>query len=163
MSPDMEYPLLCVGVRRGYSSDLRLDVVRLTATEAFLDDGSVPEDVDGNFFSTYFKIILSFITDTPILPIFVAISFIFEFLMRIKATLDQDVKWDHFSNKGLATVLPQRDALDVVCVTPLDKEAILVAHDSIVQVVDIHGQATRTRSMKTSTIKFSFRIEAIGK
>jgi len=48
MSPDMEYPLLCVGVRRGYSSDLRLDVVRLTATEAFLDDGSVPEDVDGN-------------------------------------------------------------------------------------------------------------------
>lgn len=50
MSPDMEYPLLCVGVRRGYSSDLRLDVVRLTATEAFLDDGSVPEDVDGNFF-----------------------------------------------------------------------------------------------------------------
>ena len=92
MSPDMEYPLLCVGVRRGYSSDLRLDVVRLTATEAFLDDGSVPEDVDGNFFFTYFKIILSFITDTPILPIFVAISFIFEFLMRIKATLDQDVK-----------------------------------------------------------------------
>lgn len=60
-------------------------------------------------------------------------------------------------------MLPQRDALDVVCVTPLDKEAILVAHDSIVQVVDIHGQATRTRSMKTSTIKFSFRIEAIGK
>ena len=50
MSPDMDYPLLCVGVRRGYSSDLRLDVVRLTATEAFLDDGSVPEDVDGNFF-----------------------------------------------------------------------------------------------------------------
>jgi len=109
MSPDMEYPLLCVGVRRGYSSDLRLDVVRLTATEAFLDDGSVAEDVD-----------------------------------------------------GLATVLPQRDALDVVCVTPLDKEAILVAHDSIVQVVDINGQATRTRSMKTSSsIKFSFRIEAV--
>lgn len=47
MSPDMEYPLLCVGVRRGYSSELRLDVVRLTATEAFLDDGSVPEDDDG--------------------------------------------------------------------------------------------------------------------
>ena len=41
--------LLCVGVRRGYSSDLRLNVVRLTATEAFLDDGSVPEDIDGNF------------------------------------------------------------------------------------------------------------------
>lgn len=61
-------------------------------------------------------------------------------------------------------MLPQRDALDVVCVTPLDKEAILVAHDSIVQVVDIHGQATRTRSMKTSSsIKFSFRIEAVGK
>jgi hypothetical protein len=39
--------LLCVGVRRGYSSDLRLNVVRLTATEAFLDDGSVPEDIDG--------------------------------------------------------------------------------------------------------------------
>ena len=47
MSPDMEYPLLCVGVRRGYSSDLRLNVVRLTATEAFLDDGSVAEDIDG--------------------------------------------------------------------------------------------------------------------
>jgi len=47
MSPDMEYPLLCVGVRRGYTTDLRLDVVRLTATEAFLDDGSVTEDADG--------------------------------------------------------------------------------------------------------------------
>ncbi len=42
--------LLCVGVRRGYSSDLRLNVVRLTATEAFLDDGSVPEDIDGATF-----------------------------------------------------------------------------------------------------------------
>ena len=42
--------LLCVGVRRGYSSDLRLNVVRLTATEAFLDDGSVPEDIDGAIF-----------------------------------------------------------------------------------------------------------------
>ncbi|XP_045036515.1 mitogen-activated protein kinase kinase kinase kinase 5 isoform X4 [Daphnia magna] len=109
MSPDMEYPLLCVGVRRGYSSDLRLNVVRLTATEAFLDDGSVPEDID-----------------------------------------------------GLATVLPNREAMDVVCVTPLDKESILVAHDSIVQVVDMQGQATKTRSMKSSApIKFSFRIEAV--
>ena len=51
----------------------------------------------------------------------------------------------------------------MVCVTPLDKEAILVAHDSIVQVVDMQGQATRMRSMKSSApIKFSFRIEAVG-
>ena len=64
---------------------------------------------------------------------------------------------------GLATVLPNREAMDVVCVTPLDKEAILVAHDSIVQVVDMQGQATRMRSMKSSApIKFSFRIEAVG-
>lgn len=110
MSPDMEYPLLCVGIRRGYSSDLRLNVVRLTATEAFLDDGSVAEDAD-----------------------------------------------------GLATVLPHREVMDVVCVTPLDKEAVLVAHDSIVQVVDMNGQATKVRSMKSSSpIKFSFRIEAVG-
>lgn len=65
---------------------------------------------------------------------------------------------------GLATVLPNREAMDVVCVTPLDKESILVAHDSIVQVVDMQGQATKTRSMKSSApIKFSFRIEAVGK
>jgi hypothetical protein len=49
--------LLCVGVRRGYSSDLRLNVVRLTATEAFLDDGSVPEDIDG---AIYLKIFVFF-------------------------------------------------------------------------------------------------------
>lgn len=61
-------------------------------------------------------------------------------------------------------MLPSREALDVVCVTPLDKEAILVAHDSVVQVVDMNGQATKTRSMKSSApIKFSFRIEAISK
>lgn len=66
-------------------------------------------------------------------------------------------------NLGLATVLPNREALDVVCVTPLDKEAILVAHDSVVQVVDMNGQATKTRSMKSSApIKFNFKIEAIG-
>jgi hypothetical protein len=54
--------------------------------------------------------------------------------------------------------------MDVVCVTPLDKESILVAHDSIVQVVDMQGQATKMRSMKSSApIKFSFRIEAVGK
>lgn len=54
--------------------------------------------------------------------------------------------------------------MDVVCVTPLDKESILVAHDSIVQVVDMQGQATKTHSMKSSApIKFSFRIEAVGK
>lgn len=53
--------------------------------------------------------------------------------------------------------------MDVVCVTPLDKEAILVAHDSIVQIVDMQGQATKMRSMKSSSpIKFSFRIEAVG-
>lgn len=115
MSPDMEYPLLCVGVRRGYSTDLRLNVIRLTATEAFLDDGgptsSSLEDAD-----------------------------------------------------GLATVLPSRDhSLDVVCVTPLDKEAILVAHDSLVRVVDMSGQPTKVRSMKSSApLKFSFRIEAVG-
>jgi len=109
MSPDMEYPLLCVGVRRGYTTDLRLDVVRLTATEAFLDDGSVTEDAD-----------------------------------------------------GMATVLPHREVLDVVSVTPLDKDAILVAHDSLVRIVDINGQATRVRSMKSSApFKFSFRIEDV--
>lgn len=69
-----------------------------------------------------------------------------------------------FYFQGLATVLPNREAMDVVCVTPLDKESILVAHDSIVQVVDMQGQATKMRSMKSSApIKFSFRIEAVGK
>ena len=64
---------------------------------------------------------------------------------------------------GLATVLPHREAMEVVCVTPLDKEAILVAHDSVVQIVDMNGQATKLRSMKSSApIKFSFRIEAVG-
>lgn len=112
MSPDLEYPLLCVGVRRGYATDLRLNVVRLTATEAFLDDGSSAslEDAD-----------------------------------------------------GMATVLASRDhGIDVVCVTPVDKEAILVAHDSLVRVVDMNGQPTKARSMKSSTpIKFNFRIEAV--
>jgi len=113
MSPDLEYPLLCVGVRRGYATDLRLNVVRLTATEAFLDDGSSAslEDAD-----------------------------------------------------GMATVLASRDhGIDVVCVTPVDKEAILVAHDSLVRVVDMNGQPTKARSMKSSSpIKFNFRIEAVG-
>ena len=162
MSPDMEYPvnhyqisiqfvdllkflihrlvqLLCVGVRRGYASDVRLNVVRLTATEAFLDDGSVAEDVDGQFFLKFRKKIIG--TNGK-----------FKFFF---------FRW---WEKGLATVLPHREAMDVVCVTPVDKEAILVAHDSVVQVVDMHGQATKTPSMKSSApIKFSFRIEAVGK
>jgi hypothetical protein len=64
----------------------------------------------------------------------------------------------------MATVLPHREVLDVVSVTPLDKDAILVAHDSLVRIVDINGQATRVRSMKSSApFKFSFRIEDVGK
>ena len=60
-------------------------------------------------------------------------------------------------------MLAHRDSLEVVNVTPLDKDAVLVAHDSLVRIVDIHGQATRVRSMKTNApLKFSFRIENIG-
>ena len=128
--------LLCVGVRRGYASDLRLNVVRLTATEAFLDDGSVPEDIDGSptrVFCFFFS--LAFYQTSPL-----------------------------YYYLGLATVLPNREAMEVVCVTPLDKEAILVAHDSVVQIVDMQGQATKVRSMKSSSpFKFNFRIEAVGK
>ena len=51
----------------------------------------------------------------------------------------------------------------MVTVTPLDKEAILVAHDCLVQIVDIQGHATRTACMKNnSPFRFSFRIEDVG-
>lgn len=74
ITPDLEYPMLCVGVRRGYDpAYLKLDMINLNSTASWFND---------------------------------------EF------------------GDGTDTVVPRHEQLNIVNVNQLDKDTILVSHDS---------------------------------
>lgn len=137
ITPDLEYPMLCVGVKRGYEKDyLRLEIVNLNSSASWFNDDF---------------------------------------------------------NDGTETVIHKYDQLNIVNVTQLDKETILVCHDSklllsllishitslitmtfnslffiflpisdSVKLVNLDGQLKSNRK-QPAELKFDFKIESIGK
>ena len=76
ITPDMEYPVLCIGVGRSYDvNQMKLDVVNLNSSASWFNDGMMGDGTD--------------------------------------------------------TVIPRYEHLDLVCVKQIDKETILVCHDSM--------------------------------
>ncbi|XP_012270054.1 mitogen-activated protein kinase kinase kinase kinase 5 isoform X2 [Orussus abietinus] len=61
---------------------------------------------------------------------------------------------------GSATVIPRRENLQVVNVTQLEKDAILVCYDNVVKVVTLQGKP-RSSKKELSEIRFNFQIESI--
>lgn len=61
---------------------------------------------------------------------------------------------------GAATVVPRRENLNIVHVTQLDKDAILVCYDSTVKIVTLQGKLRSSRK-QVSDLNFSFRVQSI--
>ncbi|XP_018566931.1 mitogen-activated protein kinase kinase kinase kinase 5 isoform X3 [Anoplophora glabripennis] len=61
---------------------------------------------------------------------------------------------------GTATVIPRRENIDVVNVTQLDKDSILVCYDNVVRVVTPQGKLKMNKK-QVSELRFDFRIDSI--
>ncbi|KAJ8867575.1 hypothetical protein PR048_031377 [Dryococelus australis] len=60
-----------------------------------------------------------------------------------------------------ATVVPRRENINVINVTQLEKDAILVCHDNVVKIVTPQGRL-RTGRKQVSQLQFDFAIQSIG-
>lgn len=63
---------------------------------------------------------------------------------------------------GTATVIPRRENIDVVNVTQLDKDSILVCYDNVVRVVTPQGKL-KMNKRQVSELRFDFRIDSISR
>ncbi|XP_024940380.1 mitogen-activated protein kinase kinase kinase kinase 5 isoform X17 [Cephus cinctus] len=61
---------------------------------------------------------------------------------------------------GSATVIPRRENLQVITVTQLEKDAILVCYDNVIKVVTLQGKP-RVSKKQMSELHFNFQIESI--
>ncbi|XP_043281195.1 mitogen-activated protein kinase kinase kinase kinase 3 isoform X7 [Venturia canescens] len=61
---------------------------------------------------------------------------------------------------GSATVIPRRENLQVINVTQLEKDSILVCYDNVVKVVTLQGKP-RVSKKQMSELHFNFHIESI--
>ncbi|KAI5736989.1 hypothetical protein M8J76_009116 [Diaphorina citri] len=108
ITPELEYPMLCVGVKQGYDerTRLRLDLINVnTGTSWFMSDESLDD--------------------------------------------------------GTATMVPRRENLNIINVTQLDKDSILVCYGNVVQIVNPQGRLRPPSKKQISEIQFDFQIESI--
>ncbi|CAG9856132.1 unnamed protein product [Phyllotreta striolata] len=61
---------------------------------------------------------------------------------------------------GTATVIPRRENLDIVNVTQLDKDTILVCYENLIRIVNAQGKP-KTNKKQVSELRFGFKIESI--
>lgn len=63
---------------------------------------------------------------------------------------------------GTATVIPKRENLNIVNVTQLDKDSILMCYDNVVKIITPQGML-KVSKKQLSELKFNFNIENISK
>ncbi|XP_063236817.1 mitogen-activated protein kinase kinase kinase kinase 5-like isoform X3 [Bacillus rossius redtenbacheri] len=61
---------------------------------------------------------------------------------------------------GTATVVPRRENINIINVTQLEKDAILVCHDNVVKIVTPQGRL-RTGRKQVSQLQFDFAVQSI--
>uniref|UniRef100_A0A8D8QDA7 Mitogen-activated protein kinase kinase kinase kinase n=2 Tax=Cacopsylla melanoneura TaxID=428564 RepID=A0A8D8QDA7_9HEMI len=107
ITPELEYPMLCVGVKQGYDEGnrLRLDLINVNTGSSWLMDDSTED--------------------------------------------------------GTATMVPRRENLNIINVTQLDKDSILVCYSNIVQIVNLQGKLRPPSKKQISEMRFDFQIESI--
>lgn len=108
ITPEMEYPMVCVSVKQPYQQNkLKLDLINMNSGASWFHSDEL-EDMDGS-----------------------------------------------------ATVIPRRENLNVINVTQLEKDAILVCYDNVVKVVTLQGKKPRVSRKQMSELHFNFQIESI--
>ncbi|XP_072399001.1 mitogen-activated protein kinase kinase kinase kinase 5 isoform X5 [Diabrotica undecimpunctata] len=61
---------------------------------------------------------------------------------------------------GTATVIPRRENLDIVNVSQLDKDSILVCYENVIRIVNMQGKMKMNKK-QVSELRFGFRIDSI--
>ncbi|XP_065160120.1 mitogen-activated protein kinase kinase kinase kinase 5 isoform X3 [Atheta coriaria] len=61
---------------------------------------------------------------------------------------------------GSATVIPKRENLQIVNVTQIEKDSILVCYDNLVKIINLQGRL-RVNKKLVSELRFDFNIESI--
>lgn len=62
---------------------------------------------------------------------------------------------------GSATVIPKRENLQIVNVTQIEKDSILVCYDNLVKIINLQGRL-RVNKKLVSELRFDFNIESIS-
>jgi len=107
ITPDLEYPIVCVNVRRGYDGrSLKLDMINLNSTSSWFHSDEL-EEMDGT-----------------------------------------------------QTVIPRHELMNIVSVTQLEKDTILVCYDNVVKVVNLQGKL-KSSKRQASELHFDFQISCI--
>jgi len=107
ITPDLEYPIVCVNVRRGYDGrSLKLDMINLNSSSSWFHSDELEE---------------------------------------------QD---------GTQTVVPRHELMNIVSVTQLEKDTILVCYDNMVKVVNLQGKL-KSSKRTASELHFDFSINCI--
>lgn len=63
---------------------------------------------------------------------------------------------------GTATVIPKRENLNIITISQLDKDSILVCYDNLVKIITPQGKL-RVNKKQVSELKFDFSITSISK
>lgn len=107
ITPDLEYPIVCVNVRRGYDGrSLKLDMINLNSSSSWFHSDEL-EELDGT-----------------------------------------------------QTVIPRHELMNIVSVTQLEKDTILVCYDNMVKVVNLQGKL-KSSKRQASELHFDFSINCI--
>lgn len=107
ITPDLEYPIVCINVRRGYDGrSLKLDMINLNQTSSWFHSDEL-EEMD-----------------------------------------------------GAQTVIPRHELMNIVSVTQLEKDTILVCYDNMVKVVNLQGKL-KSSKRQASELHFDFSINCI--
>ncbi|XP_076360346.1 mitogen-activated protein kinase kinase kinase kinase 5-like isoform X1 [Tachypleus tridentatus] len=103
ITPDLEYPMVCVGVRRGRDKGhLKLDMIDLNSAGSWVND----------------------------------------------------------DREGTETVVTWHEYLNIVNVSHLERDTILVCYDNLVKVVNLQGKLKSSRA-QPAELQFDFQIESI--
>uniref|UniRef100_A0A336MSM1 Mitogen-activated protein kinase kinase kinase kinase n=1 Tax=Culicoides sonorensis TaxID=179676 RepID=A0A336MSM1_CULSO len=105
ITPELEYPIICVGVRKNYQGGLKLDLINTNSSSSWFN----PDDTEVD---------------------------------------------------GTATMVPRRELVNTIKVHQMDKDAILVCYNSVIQIVTLQGQPKHSKKF-ISQINFDFKIESI--
>ena len=62
---------------------------------------------------------------------------------------------------GTATVIPKRENLNIICVSQLEKDSILICYDNVVKIVTPQGKL-RASKRQVSELEFEFNIDSIS-
>jgi len=107
ITPDLEYPIVCINVRRGYDGrSLKLDMINLNSNSSWFHSDELE---------------------------------------------DQD---------GTQTVIPRHELMNIVSVTQLEKDTILVCYDNMVKVVNLQGKL-KSSKRQAAELHFDFSINCI--